>query len=209
MKWLAFLVCAASVMAASPTLTFIKAFPGSEPAYESITVQRTGDLVYKEAEDDNLPVSAHLSEAEVSQLFRLASELDNFKTPVEAGVKVAMMGKKTFRYTNESGAVTQTVFNYTLVPAAQQLLDRFEQIAATERAYSDLDRTAKFDKLGVNDSLAQIESLWLQKKLAAPEQFIPLLERISSHDSYMHLARERAARLKDAFSAPPAVAAAR
>ena len=60
---------------------------------------------------------------------------------------------------------------------AKQLLDRFEQIAATERAYIDLDRTVHFDKLGVNDSLAQIESLWLRKQLAAPQQFVPLLNR--------------------------------
>ena len=81
-------------------------------------------------------------------------------------------------------------------------MDRFEQIAASERAYIDLDRTIHFDKLGVNDALAEIESLWLRKQLAAPEQFVPLLTRIIAHDTFMHLARDRAARLKEEFQAP-------
>jgi hypothetical protein len=63
-----------------------------------------------------------------------------------------------------------------------------------------------YEKLGVNDALADIESLWLHKQLVAPEQFIPLLTRISSHQSFMHLVRARAARLKDEFQAPPATA---
>ena len=85
-----------------------------------------------------------------------------------------------------------------------QLLDKFENIAASERAYLDLDRTVHFDKLGVNDALANIESLWLRKLLVDPSQFVPLLTRVSTHASFMHLARERAARLKDEFQKPPA-----
>lgn len=212
MKWLSFLLCAGWLCAGTSSLTFIKSFPGSDPAYESVQVERSGDFVYKEAEDDNLPIKAHLAQAQVDQLFGLAGELNDFKTPVESGLKVANMGKKTFRYTNESGVVTEAVFNFSTLPPAQQLLDQFEHIAASERAYADLDRTAKYDKLGVNDSLAEIESLWLHKELAAPLQFVPLLDRITAHESYMHIARERAARLKDAFTAPPeqpAVAASR
>ena len=53
----------------------------------------------------------------------------------------------------------------------------------------------------MNDALAQIESLWLKKQLAAPAQFLPLFTRIATHESFMHLVRERAARLKDEFSA--------
>ncbi len=82
------------------------------------------------------------------------------------------------------------------------MLDRFEQIAATERAFIGLDRTVHFDKLGVNDSLAEVEALWLRKQLAAPAQFVPLLNRIVSHETFMHLVRDRAARLKEEFLAP-------
>ena len=52
----------------------------------------------------------------------------------------------------------------------------------------------------MNDSLAQIESLWLRKQLAAPEQFVPLLTRVATHEAFMHLVRDRAARLRDEFT---------
>lgn len=54
----------------------------------------------------------------------------------------------------------------------------------------------------MNDALAEVEALWLNKQLAAPSQFIPLLNRISSHESFMHLVRDRAAKLKEEFEAP-------
>jgi hypothetical protein len=138
----------------------------------------------------------------------LAERLEYFKSPIESGLKVANTGKKTFRYESEDGKIAEVVFNYSILEPAQQLLDRFENIAATERAWIDLDRTVHFDHLGINDSLAQVESLWLDKHLAAPAQFIPLLNRITSHPSIMHLARERAARLKDEFVAPKAAESA-
>ena len=196
------LLSSAFLSAATPKITFIKSFPGSVPAYCSVEVDKTGALRYQESPTDDNPLKAQLPEPDAAALFSLAEKLEYFKNPIESGLKVANTGKKTFRYDNEAGAPTEVVFNYSILEPAQQLLDRFEQIAATERAYIDLDRTAHFDKLGVNDALAQIESLWLRKQLAAPAQFIPLLNRIASRESFMHLVRERAARLKDEFLAP-------
>jgi len=170
------------------------------PPYVSIGIDRTGALEYKESPTDEQPVKAQLAEADVAALFALAEKLGYFKGPLESGLKVANTGKKTFRYEPESGSATEATFNYSTDLAAQQLLDRFEQAAATERAYLELDRTVHFDKLGVNDALATLESLWLRKQLLAPKQFLPLLDRISSRPAFMHLARDRAARLKDEFT---------
>ena len=194
------------LLAAPPKLTFIKSFPGSTPAYCSVEVDKTGDLRYKESPTDEQPVKAQLSEADAAALFVMAEKLNYFKSPLESGLKVANTGKKTFRYQGDDGQGVEVNFNYSTNPTAQQLLERFEQIAATERGYSELDRTIHFDKLGVNDALAEVESLWLRKELVAPLQFIPLLDRISSHASFMHLVRERAARLHDEFQTPTAAA---
>ena len=137
-------------------------------------------------------------------MFDMAAKLNLFQTPLESGLKVANTGKKTFSYSDGSGKTSNAVFNYSQNITAQQLLERFERIGESERAYISLERTAQFDKLGVNDSLAEIEALWLSKQLAAPLQFVPLLTKVASHESYMHLARDRAARLKDEFQAPVA-----
>jgi hypothetical protein len=202
MKGLVALLAIASCVGAAPAkLTFTKSFPGSVPAYVSLQIDKSGALVYKEAIADEQPIKAQIPESDVTVLFDLAQHLEFFKSPIESGLKVANTGKKTFRYEGEDGKATEVIFNYSTIEAAQQLLDRFENIAATERAWIDLDRTVHFDHLGINDSLAQVESLWLAKQLMAPAQFIPLLNRIISRESIMHLARERAARLKDEFQA--------
>ncbi len=198
---------------ASPRLTYIKSFPGSSPAYVSVALDRSGALEYKESPTDDQPLKIQFSATDTAQLFGMAEKLDYFKSPLESGLKVANTGKKTFRFEAENGTQSEQIFNYSQNAVAQQLLDRFEQIVSSERAFIDLQRTIRFDKLGVNDALAEIEALWLNKQLAAPEQFIPLLIRISTHDSFMHLVRERAARLKEQFEKPgandPAAAAKR
>ena len=193
--------CVVLSLSAQERLTFTKTFPGSIPPYCSVQVGRDGTMQYKEAPADDKPLQAKLSQTEVDALFDMSTKLDHFKANLESGLKVANTGKKTFRYESATGEKTETVFNYSQDVTAQQLWDRFEQIAQTERDYLDLDRAIHFDKLGVNDALAQIESMWLNKQLAAPQQFIPLLTRVATHESFMHLARERAARLKEEFSA--------
>lgn len=189
---------------ATPQLVFTKSFPGSTPPYESVKIDSTGAIAYSESATDPKPLlQAKLKEEDTAELFELARKLGYFKSPIESGLKVANTGKKTFRYVDESGNASETSFNYSIDESAKTLLDRLEQIAASERAYLELDRCIHFDHLGINDSLAEIEALWIHKQLAAPEQFIPLLTRISNHEAFMHLVRERAARLKAEFTAPP------
>ncbi len=184
-------------------MVYSRSFPGSTPDYFAIAIDRTGALEYTESTKDEQPIKAQLPDSDTAALFGLAEKLDYFKTPLESGLKVANTGKKIFRYEPENGPPTQAVFNYSTDLTAQQLLRRFEDIASSERAYIDLDTTVHYEKLGVNDALAEIEALWLDKRLAAPQQFIPLLTRVATHQSFMHLARDRAARLKDEFQGSP------
>lgn len=195
------LSCSVPLCAGTAKLVFTKSFPGSVPEYVRVDIDRTGNFEYRESMKDDAPLRAQLQNADTTALFSMAEKLGYFKSPLESGLKVANTGKKTFRYENDSGSPTEVSFNYSTNETAQQLLERFEQIAATERAYLELDRTMRYDKLGVNDALAEIESIWLKKQLVAPEQFLPLLTRIATHESFMHLVRERAAKLKDEFQA--------
>jgi hypothetical protein len=197
------LVATAAFSAGTPKLIYTKTFPKSSPEYMRLAIDSSGNLEYSELPKDDHPLSARIAQSEAASLFDIAGKLDNFKTPLESGLKVANTGKKVFRYEDGNGGSSEAAFNYSLNPMAQQLLEKFEEIASSERAYLDLDRTVRFDKLGVNDALAEVEALWERKQLAAPAQFIPLLTRVSTHDSFMHLARDRAARLKDEFERPP------
>lgn len=189
----------------TPRITFTKSFPGSVPAYVSIAVDKAGNFEYKEAPDDDRPLTSTLGPTDTAKLFSLAEQLGFFKSALESGLKVANTGKKTFRYEPETGAASEAVFNYSVEIPAQQLLALFEKISSTEQAWGYLDRTVHFDHLGVNQALALVESLWIEKELVSPQQFLPLLTRITKQESIMHLARDRAARLKDEFEAanPP------
>ena len=103
----------------APRLFYSKSFPGSTPAYVQITLDKSGEAVYREAPDDDLPLKFQLTEAETAEVFALAEKLDYFKHPLESGLKVAFMGTKTFRY--ENGAEkTEVKFNYSEDPTPRR-----------------------------------------------------------------------------------------
>jgi hypothetical protein len=198
MKTLGFAVLLCAAAFAEPRITYIKQFPGSSPAYIGITVERSGKTVYTEAPKDDFPLEFKLQSAEADEIFGLADKLDKFSRPLESGLKVANMGMKTFRF--EDGAVKHEVkFNFSMDENAKALHDWFEKISESEQNYIRLEKTVKYDKLGVNQALLIFQSSWDRKRVVAPEQYLPLLDRVAKNDSYMNIARDRAAILADAI----------
>jgi len=190
-----------------PRLFFSKSFPGSTPAYMQVTVDPGGAVEYKEAPEDELPMKFKLSPAEAETVFGLADKLEHFKNPLESGLKVAFMGKKTFRW--ESGAEKSSQeFNYTTDVTAQQLLDWFERMSESAELRIDLERAAKYDRLGVDKMLRQLLSAMDRKRLVGLEQYLPILDRVANNESYMHTARAKAAELAEAIRKPLPTAAA-
>ncbi len=186
------LAFASLLSAADARLVFTKTFPGSVPAYLEISVEKNGGTIYKEAPDDNNPIAIQLTQADSDTMFALAEKLEHFAHPLEANLKVAFMGKKTFRWDDGSPGY-EVEFNYSMDTNAQALLDWFERIAESERGYIELERTVKYDKLGVQNALLLLQTTRDAKRLIAPEQFLPLLDRVVKNESYLHMARERAA----------------
>ncbi len=184
-----------------PHLFFSKSFPGSTPAYTQIDVSQNGDGQYREAPDDDQPLTFHLSAADTKQIFDLAQKLDYFKHPLESPLKVAFMGTKTFRYLN-GAEKSEVKFNFSEDPTARELLDWFEKMAESAQHRIELERTAKYDKLGVVDALVQLQAALNSNRLVAPDQFLPILDRIVKNETYMHTARVRAAEIAEAIRAP-------
>lgn len=182
----------------SPRIFYSKNFPGSVPALVLITVERNGRTEYKEAADDDQPFKFQIDTAAADEIFALADKLDRFKRPLESGLKVANTGIKTFRYENSSDG-GEVKFNYSLDENARLLQDWFERIVETQQHLINLERTARFDKLGVHKVLLQLESSYGRGRLIAPEQFLTTLDKVVRNGSYMNMARERAANLAEAF----------
>ena len=74
-----------------------------------------------------------------------------------------------------------------------------------------MERTVRFDKLGVNKALLQLQAAMERRRLVALDEFLPLLDRVRKNESYLNMARERAAALAEAIraaaNAPPPTAA--
>jgi hypothetical protein len=187
--------------AGASRIFYSKSFPGSVPAYVSIELNQDGKGVYMEAPDDESPVQFKLSEQDTTTIFALAEKLEHFKRPLESNLKVANMGMKTFRY--ENGVEKNEVkFNYSLDEDAKSLADWFERVTESQMLHGALERSVRFDRLGVNKSLLQVEAAYDRNRLVTLERFLPLLDRVAKNDSYLHMARERAAALADAFRNP-------
>jgi hypothetical protein len=188
--------------AAPPRLIYSRSFPGSNPPWFEVTIEETGAGLYKEDPKDEDPLKFQLSGVEASQIFGLAGKLDHFSRTPESGLKVANMGMKTFRY-EADGRSSEAKFNYSEDPDARALTDWFERIGDTERSLIQLETAVRFDKLGVQQALNVIETLRDQKRIVAPDQFLPLLDRVVKNESFLHMARERAAGLAEWTRAQP------
>jgi len=200
MRWLLALLVCPLLADSGARLFYSKSFPGSVPAYVEIALDRNGNGEYREAPNDDQPLRFQVPENDINEMFALVDKLGRFTHPLEAPLKVAFMGMKTFRF--ENGADKSEVkFNFSQDADARLLQDWFERIAETEQIMINLERVAKYDKLGVNKALLQMQVSLDQKRLVAPQQLLPMLDRIAKNETYMHMSRLRAAGLADAIRA--------
>jgi hypothetical protein len=194
------LLLAASALFAgdAPRLFYSRAFPGSKPDYIQVILEKSGDAVYQEAVDDDLPLKFKLTDEETQIVFGLADKLDHFKHSLESQLKVAFMGTKTFRFV-DGDQKTEAKFNYSEDVAAQQLQDWFERMAESAEHRIDLERAAKYDHLGVDGALQGLEAAFENGRVVGPEQFLPMLDRVAKNETYMHQSRARAAEMAEAI----------
>lgn len=205
MKLFLILVAVCSARAADgPKVIFSKSFPGSVPAYTWISIQKDGAAVYNESTDADNAENFKLEPAVVASVFDYAQKLDHFSHTLESGLKVANMGAKTLRW-EDGEASSEAKFNYSQDENATKLVDIFEAIGESERLFMELKRAIRFDKLGVNDAILKVHILYNQKRLMGTAQYLPLFDRIAKDESFLHMARERAALLADALRAPAPV----
>lgn len=186
----------------APRLFYSKKFPGSKPEYQEIRLPRDGRAEYREGPDEDDPIILKLTPTEADEIFTLGDKLGHLDHEIESGLKVAHMGDKLMRW--QQGSESHEVkFNYTADPDGQALYDWFERMCESAQLYIDLERTAKYDKLGVNQSILKLEAAWDRRRLVGVSVYLPLLDRVAKNQSYLNMARERAERLAATFRNPP------
>jgi hypothetical protein len=180
----------------SAQIFFSKSFPGSVPDYFEVVVEQSGHGTYRESVEDDEPLHFDLTPADTREIFGLAEKLQFFQKPLESKARMARLGVKTLRY--QDGKVTgETQFNYSEDPHARALAEWFEKMSETSRHRLNLERSAQFDRMGINKALLLLEVSMDRNRIVAAEQLLPILEKIANGRNYIHMAQTRAAALAE------------
>jgi hypothetical protein len=140
------------------------------------------------------------------QIFDLARAANFFAGDVQFKKhKVAYTGDRTLEY-SAPGVAHKTQFTYSENPSIQKLVAICEGVATTLEAAPKLERSYKFDRLGLDETLKHLvedaDRGWLQEIWLIQGD----LQRIASDPKVMNIARQRADYLleKSRQGLPPA-----
>jgi hypothetical protein len=143
-----------------------------------------------------------MSDANRQKVFDLAQKLHYFQGDYDSHLKhVAQTGKKTLQYqspqTNGS-----TTYNYSQNPDMQQLTSLFTGIAMTIDFGRKLAYQYRYDKLGMDDRLKQLEDLQASHGVEELQIIAPILRKIWKDPNLMNISRESARRLLATLDQP-------
>jgi hypothetical protein len=186
-------------------LTFRRVFKLSTPELIEIVVREDSDAAtYEIRQLDDEPGSSPftIGPALRTRMFSLAEQLNHFEgQDLDVHRRIASLGEKTFRW-QQGAVVHETKFNYTLNPAAAQLLQIFEGLARQQEHFEILSRRMKYDRLGINDALMECDSDYSRGLLPEPRSLVPLLDQIGADSHIVDIARQRARNLADRIRHP-------
>jgi len=175
-------------------ITFRRIFQGSSPEYIELCIwddAKTATYEIRQMDDDPGSAPFEVGDALRSKIFGLTAQLHNFQgLDLDVHRKIANLGEKTFRW-EQAGVSHETKFNYTLNPAATQLLQIFEGLARQQEHYELITRRMRYDRLGIYDALLQFESDLNRGLLPEPGKLVPLLEQIANDPKFVDVARKR------------------
>jgi hypothetical protein len=184
----------------SSVFTYRRIFKSSTPEFIEIKVNEdsdTGSYEIRQLDEDPGATPFEISSAIRARIFQLAAQLNDFKgLDLDVHRKIANLGAKTFRWEHGSEAYEVT-FNYTVNPEATQLLQICEGLARQQELIDLLQRRMKYDRLGVNDALLEVETDFTKGVLPEPKRVLPLLDQISGDSRFVEIARERARSLAE------------
>jgi hypothetical protein len=180
--------------AGNAEITYRKIFKTSYPEFVEIKINESGSGTYdiRQLDEEANPQPFEIGTPLAQRIFSLAAKLHNFQgMDLDVHRRLANLGEKTLQYQNGSEK-HETKFNYTLDDSASQLVNIFEGLARQTSDISDLVRTMRYDRLGVNDVLLQIESDLNNKLIPEPERLLPTLDQLAGDDKFIEIARQRA-----------------
>jgi len=198
-------VATVPLRAAEPaTVSFSLDFPNSNPEHYSISIQSDGHARYESSgkiSSDSDDQSAYqmefdLSDAARAHVFDLAAQAHYFSGKIDSGKKLAFTGKKKLSY-SDGQHNSSAEYNFSPVPAVQQLTTFFQSVGATLEFGRRLEYYHRYQKLALDDELKQMEDQARRNDLAELQAVKPILQDIYDDASVINVVRARAHRIME------------
>ncbi len=205
-----------------PTVTFTLDFPRSEPEHYVIQVQSDGKASYDSRSviasaatpsannaadarakapaasyaDAQAPDLFHLdfvlSAHTATRVFELAAKAKYFQSPLETRHQgLAAMGQKTLAY-QDAQRTGQATYNYSELPAVQELTQIFQNLAATLDFARRLDYDHRYQKLALDEDLKRMEQMAKSHSLLELQAAALILQQIVADPTVINVVRSRA-----------------
>jgi hypothetical protein len=178
----------------APSLTYRRIFKSSYPEFVEINVNEDGSGTFdiRQLDDTASPQPLQIGATLVHRMFDLAGSLHDFQgIDLDVHRRIADLGQKTFLYKRGSEA-HEVTFNYTLNNSAQQLLAIFEGLQRQELDVSDMERSMRYDHLGIADVIARVQGDLKNKLIPEPDALLPVLDQIAANSELLDMSRQRA-----------------
>jgi len=185
------------------TVTFTCDFPGSEPDHYVISVSDDGRASYdsdsKLSPESETADPFHLdftaSQAARTRVFDLAKRAHYFEGQIESKNKnLASTGTKTLTY-KDAQKSTHATYNYSPVPAVQELTTFFQSLSTTLEFGHRLDYYLHYQKLALDEELKKMEEMSNSHELEEISAVAPVLQKIADDPAVIKVVRARAQRL--------------
>lgn len=175
----------------------------------SIQVQADGKTHFtgtpspsQDGDSDPVQDDFTMSEANRQQIFDSTRKLNYFQADCDSRLKhIAQTGAKTLAYKSAQVQGSCT-YNYSQNRDVQQLTQLFLGLATTLDYGHKLAWQYRFDKLGMDQRLRELESAQAQHQIEELNAIEPILRKIADDTSLMHISRQSAQHLLKTISAP-------
>lgn len=185
------------------SVSFTLDFPNSIPDHYMISVSSDGHASYdstgkltSDAEPgDPYHTDFMLSSSNCKRIFDLAAKAKYFEGKVDSGrSNLASTGAKVLTYTG-GDRHTRAEYNYSPVPAVQEITALFQGMSTTLEFGRRLDFYYHHQKLALEAELKRMEEMAKDKNLDEIQAVAPILQLIVADQSVLNVSRARAQRL--------------
>jgi len=188
-----------------PTVTFTFDWPSIEPHRYIISVDSSGDAAYQSwmaqptaqqsIAGEPYMLKFTVSAATRDRIFALVPQLHYFNGDFEYRKhRIAFTGDKTLAYADPDKRY-ETRYNWSENPDISELTALFQGISTTIESGRRLTRLRRFDRLGLDEELKNLESAAAGRRATELQIIAPILEQVAEDPDVMNIARQRARRI--------------